>query len=158
AVAHRFLPGRAAGHGRQQIEALRRLVVKGAVVGVDHDAHAGDVRVAEKSARRAPQDGLAADGAVLLGNVAGEARAAARSHEESVTAAHRAIVDCLAANGRAPYLPRPDLAKRRPSQAGMRARREEPMDSPLPIAVAALLALLPLGAAAWRGLDARGAI
>jgi ABC-type uncharacterized transport system permease subunit len=32
------------------------------------------------------------------------------------------------------------------------------MDSPLPIAVAALLAQLPLGAAAWRGLDARGAV
>ena len=32
------------------------------------------------------------------------------------------------------------------------------MDSPLPIAVAALLALLPLGAAAWRGLDSRGLV
>ena len=29
------------------------------------------------------------------------------------------------------------------------------MDSPLPIAIAALLGLLPLGAAAWRGLDGR---
>lgn len=29
------------------------------------------------------------------------------------------------------------------------------MDSPLPLAIAALLALLPLGAATWRGLDAR---
>lgn len=32
------------------------------------------------------------------------------------------------------------------------------MDSPLPIAIAALLALLPLGAAAWRGLDARALV
>lgn len=32
------------------------------------------------------------------------------------------------------------------------------MDAPLPIAIAALLALLPLGAAAWRGLDARGVV
>ncbi len=32
------------------------------------------------------------------------------------------------------------------------------MESPLPIAVAALLALLPLGAAAWRGLDGRAIV
>ena len=32
------------------------------------------------------------------------------------------------------------------------------MDSPLPIAIAALLALLPLGATAWRGLDARALV
>jgi len=32
------------------------------------------------------------------------------------------------------------------------------MDSPLPIAIAALLALLPLGAAAWRGLDGRAVV
>jgi ABC-type uncharacterized transport system permease subunit len=32
------------------------------------------------------------------------------------------------------------------------------MDSPLPLALAALLALLPLGAAAWRGLDGRALV
>lgn len=32
------------------------------------------------------------------------------------------------------------------------------MESPLPIAIAALLALLPLGAAAWRGLDSRAIV
>lgn len=32
------------------------------------------------------------------------------------------------------------------------------MDSPLPIAIAALLGLLPLGAAAWRGLDGRAIV
>lgn len=32
------------------------------------------------------------------------------------------------------------------------------MDLPLPLAIAALLALVPLGAAAWRGLDARGLV
>jgi ABC-type uncharacterized transport system permease subunit len=37
-------------------------------------------------------------------------------------------------------------------------QRESPMDSPLPIAIAALLALLPLGAAAWRRLDGNAAI
>jgi len=36
--------------------------------------------------------------------------------------------------------------------------KEGSMDSPLPIAIAALLALLPLGAAAWRGLDGRAIV
>ena len=78
ARSHRSLPRRAARHRRQQPQALGRRLVGAAVVGMDDRLHGADLAVPGEQRQACPDDRLAGQLTVLLGQTAPGARARAR--------------------------------------------------------------------------------
>jgi hypothetical protein len=81
AGAHRGLARRAAGHRRQQVEALGRLPEQVGVIGVDHRLHCTNALMASEGGKARPDHRLAQKEAILLGQISSGAQPATTCHD-----------------------------------------------------------------------------
>ena len=81
AGAHGGLPRGPAVNRRQQVEARARCPEQGGIIGVDHGLHQGDSAMAGEGGKARPDDRLAQNMPVLLGQIPARAQPAAPGHD-----------------------------------------------------------------------------
>ncbi len=91
-IAHGILTQRAAGDGLGQAEIADCLIIEGAVIRMDGDSDAGDLRMPQKSLDGMAQHGPAGQQAILLGQRAAKAGTAAGRHDQGVAAGLKGLI------------------------------------------------------------------
>ena len=84
----RILTRCTAGDRRHQVQAGSRFLIERSVIGMDDDAHPGDIGVIDEPLHRVPKEMLAAKPGILFRNLAAETLPAPRRDDDGNAACH----------------------------------------------------------------------